>query len=575
MTAPPSPQAVPPRRFRRGSSALATLGCAVLVLALAGCGSSSHADGTEADPSTAVPAAAPLYLGATVRPSGSEASGALAAGKALTGSANPYQRLLGALRTPGSPALDYKSEVAPWLGPHAGLFLASLSSAEALLGPLEKVLTGSGQVDALDFSKGHLDGALVMDTSDASAARSFLAGQAKRAGAHATSYRGVSYEVGSAGVAFGLVGRFAVIGSEAALREVIGATQGESALRSASAYGKLAASAPSGAIGHIYVNPQAAGALSGASAHAGLLALLGGERPANVSLLASSGSLALDVDTLAHAGTSGGLLSADPESTQALSELPGDSWLALGLGHAASTLPADVAGLQALGGLLGGEESASAAISLGSLLGGITKPLSILAGPSARARADYRSWMGSAAVFAAGSSVLELKAAVVFSSKDPSRSRAAVGKLAAAMRAAGDEVAHASITGTEAAMAVRLPGVPLELEIAAGPGPHGSEFVLGLGEASVQAALAPTETLATAPSRSAAATALGEGIPPSALADLPTLLALLESVGLTEDPSLATLLPYLRATTTVAGGGHSLGGEVERFRLVLGLHQAG
>jgi hypothetical protein len=204
----------------------------LLLLALAGCGSSSHADGTEADPATAVPAASPLYLGLTVRPSSSQSAGALAAGKTLTGQANPFPRLLGALRTPGSPALDYKRDVASWLGPHVGLFVDSLASAEALLGPLQKTLTGSGQITPLPFSGGQVDGALVMDTTDASAARSFLATQAKRAGAHASSYRGVSYEVGS-GVAFGLVGRFAVIGSEAGLRGVIGATQGEAKLSSA------------------------------------------------------------------------------------------------------------------------------------------------------------------------------------------------------------------------------------------------------------------------------------------------------------------------------------------------------
>ena len=55
--------------------------------------------------------------------------------------------------------------------------------------------------------------------------------------------------------------------------------------------------------------------------------------------------------------------------------------------------------------------------------------------------------------------------------------------------------------------------------------------------------------------------------------DFPTLLSLLEGVGLTEDPSLAEFLPYLRAASTLAGGGRALGGEVERFRLVLGLHQ--
>jgi hypothetical protein len=136
-------------------------------------------------------------------------------------------------------------------------------------------------------------------------------------------------------------------------------------------------------------------------------------------------------------------------------------------------------------------------------------------------------------------------------------------------------VARASIAGTEAALAAHLPGVPLQLDVAAGPGAGGPKFVLGLGEASVKAALAPAETLANSPSRSAAASALGEGIEPSALADVPTLLALLESVGLTEDPSLAGALPYLRATTTVAGGGRSPGGEVERYKVVVGLKPSG
>jgi hypothetical protein len=53
--------------------------------------------------------------------------------------------------------------------------------------------------------------------------------------------------------------------------------------------------------------------------------------------------------------------------------------------------------------------------------------------------------------------------------------------------------------------------------------------------------------------------------------DFPTLLSLLEGVGLNEDPTISPFLPYLRSLTTLAGGGKSLGGGVERFRLVLGL----
>ncbi len=90
-----------------------------------------------------------------------------------------------------------------------------------------------------------------------------------------------------------------------------------------------------------------------------------------------------------------------------------------------------------------------------------------------------------------------------------------------------------------------------------------------------QAALSPSQTLASAPARSSAAGALGEGIAPSLLAEVPTLLTLLESVGLTEEPSLKALLPYLRATSTVSGGGRPSAGAggVRRFKLVIGLKQ--
>jgi hypothetical protein len=545
------------------------------LVALAGCGSASHADGTEADPATAVPAASPLYLGVTVRPSGSERSGALAAGLDLTGSANPYKRLLGLLRTTGSPALSFDRDVAPWLGSHAGLYLSSLGSAEALLAPLQRALAGSGSLEGLSFSSGGLDGALVMDTRDATAARAFLATQAKRAHAHAASYRGVSYEVASGGLSFGLVGRLAVIGSEAGLRGVIGTTQGEAALSAAGGYDKLSAAAPSEAIGHLYVNPGTAAAAShGASS--GLLALLGAGRQANVSLRAAAGRLTLDIDSLAAPGgpqSTGGLLAFDPEAAQALSSLPGESWLAIGLGHVGANLAADAAGLSALGSLTGPESSASSTISIRALLGGLTKPLRILGAGTASAKRDFTGWMGSGGVFAAGSSVLELKAGVVISSDDPARSRAAVGKLAADLRRSGDEVTHANIAGAEAAESVRLPGVPLAVYLAAGQGQGGAKFVLALGEAAVQAALAPQSTLSGSAPQSAASATLGDSIKPSLMTDFPTLLALLEGVGLTEDPTLAPFLPYLRASSTLSGGGVTLSGGIERFRVVLGLIQ--
>jgi hypothetical protein len=99
--------------------------------------------------------------------------------------------------------------------------------------------------------------------------------------------------------------------------------------------------------------------------------------------------------------------------------------------------------------------------------------------------------------------------------------------------------------------------------------------VLGLGEASVATALNPPSALSGAASYSAATSVLGEGIRPSIIFSVPTFLSLLEAVGLTEDPTISRLVPYLRTLTTLDGGGRTLGAGSERFRLVAGLTPGG
>jgi hypothetical protein len=190
---------------------------------------------------------------------------------------------------------------------------------------------------------------------------------------------------------------------------------------------------------------------------------------------------------------------------------------------------------------------------------------------SAEARRNFQSWMGPGAVFASGSGLLDLKAGVVISSRNPALSRAAVAKLAVKLRNAGASVQPASIAGTDAALSAHLGGLPLTVNIADGRDANGeTKFVIGLGEASVAAALAPSRTL-SASSYGGAGAALGEGIQPALLVQVPTLLSLLESAGLGEDPTIAPIVPYLRLLSTVAGGSRSLGDGIERFRVVLQL----
>jgi hypothetical protein len=585
---------------------LAALTLSAIAGVISGCGS-SHPTGTNADPASVVPASAPLYANAIVRPEGSLKNSARAAAQTLTHQADPYLHLLQALQTPGSGPLDFSRDIAPWLGPQAGVFLSSLGSAEeSSVGQLisvlgQALLGGSSTTSAFPFGSrspatgsGGGQGAIVLDTSNLARARSFVATQAERAGAHPASYRNVSYRVSSGGVAFGVVDRFVVIGSESGLRGVVDTTLGASSLRQSPSYGQLIASAPAGTLAHLYANPTAVAAGAGGSGGppagpagpgaSGLVGALAGARPTNISLVPDPNSVTLDADSLTSGsgatehtrpGVAGGLLSSLSEGAGALGELPSESWLAVGLGNVGATLGADVTGLHSLVSLAGslagsGSESPNAVgLSVRGLLEGILTPLGVLGANSAEARADFQSWMGPAGIFANGTGILELRAAVEIASTDPARSRAAVGKLGEQLHKRGATVTPVSVSGTEAAIAVKLPRLPVVLYIAAGRNASGqSRFVIGLGESSVVYALNPPSTLSGSSNLASASAILGEGIQPSLTVDVTTLLGLLEGIGLTANPPVSKLVPYLRAVPTIAGGGKSLGGGIERFRVV-------
>jgi len=577
----------------------------ILVLAtvaLAGCGSSSS-PGSSTDPADVIPASAPLYAGAVVRPDGTLKTDATAAASTLTHQPDSYARLASVLQVPGSPPLTYSHDIAPWLGPNAGIFLSTLSASAAATGQLQQLLTqllqggSSATPSAWPFASG-VQGAIVLDTSDAAKAASFISTEAQHAGAHAASYRGVNYQASTGGEAFGIVDRLAVLGTITGLHGVIDTSLGGPALAHAADYSKLLASAPSGTLAHVYSNPGVTGGTSsgsGGSSGSGtqgldsLIGLLGGARTVNVSLVPSSSSIALDVDSLstAKAMAGGGLAASATEGAQALSELPGESWLAAGLGKVGVTLAGDVQALHGLGSLitsLGGssgagattQESSSSGFNIKVVLEGFLAPLSALSAPGTQSRHDFLSWMSSAGLFASGSGIVNLRGGVVLDSKNPALSKAAVAKLGAALEKSGGSVQAISIPGTDAAISARVNGLPVELDIANGAGSDGqTKFVMVLGEASVRDALKPSSTLLTAASASTAADTLGEGMRPSVIVEFAPLLTLIEGVGLAEDPSISHVLPYLRSLSTLVGGGKSLGSGIERFRLVAGLQQSG
>jgi hypothetical protein len=563
-TIPSPPHPVPRSRSLREHRLALALALLAAGTAIAGCGGSSS--GTNGDPATVTPASAPLYASVAIKPSGGGSGVASSAAKKLTHLAEPYGSLAQTLLSSEGARLEFKRDIEPWAGDNAGVFVSSLdtsklpqgtTSAQALLeGGLTKAVSSLG---ASAFGSKAAQGAIVLDTSDLGGARSFLAKRAREQQAHATSYRGVSFQVSSEGAAEGIVKNFAVVGSESGLKSVIDTSLGGAAITTASGYAKP----PASAIASAYVQPEALlKVVHGSSGLTGQgVSLLGqlfaGSQSASLSVTPTANSISVQGEI--HSATGSAPLFGQ-EGAKALGALPGGAWLAAGVGNVGANLPRALA-------LLHGVASFAASTVFASFGGvSIEKLFAALDSPQAKLQQDFGRWAGSGAMFVGGTGLVNLEAALVIASSDPTASRAAVGKLAKLMQSAGAVVSNASIPGTDAAMSVRLTGFPAVIFIADGQG----KFVLGLGQQSVQGALAPSSTLSSSPAYANATSTLGGGIEPSLIVEFPTMLGFLEGLGLTQSPSLSNIVPYLKSLGTLTAGATGQGG-VEHFRLVLGL----
>jgi len=535
--------------------------------ALAGCGSS----GSKGEPSSLAPSSAPLYASFAVKPSGGSSGVASTAAKKLTHLVEPYGSLAQALLASEGSHVEFKRDIESWVGKDAGLFLTSLDtsklpqSSSSLQTLLEGGLASAASSLGADaFGSSATQGAIVLETSDVGGARSFLEKRAHEQGAHTTSYRNVSYQVSPKGAAEGIVKDFAVIGSEAGFKSVVDTSLGGAPISSASGYAKPAANA----IASVYVRPEElTKAVHGSGGVAGqgislLSQLFAGAESASLSVTPTSNSISLQGEI--HSASGSAPLFGQ-EGAKAVGEAPSGAWLAAGVGNVGANLPRALA-------LLHGVASFATSTVFASLGGpSIEKLFTALDSPKANLQQDFGTWATSGGMFVSGTGLFNLQAALVIGSKNASSSQAAVGKLAKLMRSAGAEVSNATIPGADTAVSVKLQGFPAVIFVANGVGSNGqAKFVLGLGQQSVQGALAPSSTLSSSPAYTSATTALGGGIEPSLIVEFPTLLGFLEGLGLTQSPGVSNLVPYFKSLGTLTAGATSQGG-VEHFHVVLGL----
>jgi hypothetical protein len=572
---------------RRPFRALALI-VPALALVAAGCGSKAK---PPPDPASIVPASAPLYATALVRPEGSLKSNTLADARALTHESEPFKGLITALIVAPPSGVTYIStkSVDSWLGERAGVFLTALH-LPAISGPtsgltlLEHALTGElfpgagGGGGA--HAEGSAEGALIVDVTNTTKAREFISSAAPGSKVRAGTYRGVPFSVTSEGRAFTLVGHFLVTGGERAMREVIDTSQGAAALAQQSNYSTLASSASTeDVLAAAYAAPAALSrtlrAVPGTGAQ--LLTLL--------RTLAPSGALGLTLAPQSHQArldldaTSGGAapVPSASESEQAaiaqesFQALPENSSLALrvvdfgAFAERALALLSTQEGKSLLGSLLGATHG-----SAGSLLSSLQPALEQLLATLERRRAlvdkELLSWMGPAAIFLSGSSLAELNAGVVITPKSVAQATAALSKLPALLAGTGATVSPVALPGTETAANVTVSGVPVPIQVAVGKG----KFVIGIGLSPVSAALSPSGTLGSSAAYQTAVKSLGEGIQPALMINVPALLGLTGVLGIGNSGAVGQLLPYLHSLTTVTGGSKQLG-SVKRIRLLFGV----
>jgi hypothetical protein len=567
--------------------ALAGAGAIGAALALAACGggsSSSHPQDAAADPATAVPSTAPIYVSAIVKPEGALAHATQADAKALAHVKEPFAQIVQALEGSGQfPHVDYAKEVKPWLGENVGLFLTSISPLEGLGQALGQSLGGGSiSVEALLGAVEHgllaakgLQGALVLDTTDAQQAQTFVEKLAKSQEAHSASFRGKSYELGSEGDAEGIVGKFVVIGSEAGLHQVIETILGGPSLAQQSDYAKLVAKGkPSATLLSLFLNSESvattAGTEGGGSGSAGgalgLLELLPGQpRQIRASVMPESHALSLDVDLLSPSSSAAEKGASENKAAAKLfGELPSGSWLALGTGDVGPHIQSYVNAFGSIVSLAGK--------SLLSSLGGpaLEALVKHLGANPAGLRQIFGGWAGPAGLFVAGTGLFNLQGGLVIESNSPGGPRTALERLGAVLKAAGVNVSSTSIPGAEAALNVKITGLPVVLDA----GANASRFALGIGTTSVEAALSSSSTLSQSSQYKEASSALGGG-EPDVLLQFSTMVSFIEALGLGESPSLSGAMPYLQSLGTLSGGWQQLGGSIARLHLVLGLAGGG
>jgi hypothetical protein len=208
-------------------SILAALAAA---FALASCGGG---DGSGTDPAAVAPPQAPLFLEATLQPDAETGEAIESLAQRIAGVDDLGELIVSELEDGAGDPIDFETEIEPWLGEQAGLFLNSY--------------------DGDDF-EGY---GIAVQTTDADAAWEFVQDNVEERGkppAEDATYEDVEFKIEDDGTAVGVVDGLVVLAEDKAVfEEAVDASGGES-LADSDVYADAIGTAPSDSFADLYVD---------------------------------------------------------------------------------------------------------------------------------------------------------------------------------------------------------------------------------------------------------------------------------------------------------------------------------
>lgn len=503
---------------------------ALAVAVLAGCGSSSSSS-SASDPAQLVPASAPFYAEAVVRPKGKEAADVDAVLKKVLRTDDPAGTLRSFFdKAASKDGVSFAKDVEPWLGDRVGLAVTSLRGSNA-------------------------DAVVVIPSTDDGKAGAAL--KKTKGDIVQRTYKGIDYRLDRKdGTAAAVVAHQVVIGSEPAFKAAVDASKGQS-LGDANALRTARAKVAQDRIGFLYLDVQgflqaATQAASSDPQVGAIVQAFAGALPKTIAAALQADPDVIRIDA-ASIGTPKSFTSGG-SGADMVASLPSDSWVALGVANLGQTIDRTLQAVQGAGGLTG--------VGVKALLGQLQTQTGL------DLRRDVLAWMGDAGVFVTGTSSSDLGGALVVKTSDPAKTKATIAALRklANGQSGGSRIEDLHAQGVDDGFSVKSSGGP-RVDVALA----GDKFVVAIGGNRVLAkAIAPGQGLGTAPAFAGAGAKLGGGVRPSFFLDMEQLTRLIGAfAGNSADFQKAK--PYLDTFGAVVAGAHDEGGGVTRVRLLVTL----